>query len=171
MVDQIMSLPEGTRIFIMAPLVRGRKGEYKKELTELLKKGFQRAKVDGKFYEIPEIPPLDKKYKHDIDVVIDRIVVNNDIVSRLADSIETCLQLTNGLAVAEMADQPLAQKETTKESAYKSKNETHKRLVFQKGLLAQSRDFLFLKLSHDSFHSITLLALALSATDLALKRQ
>ncbi len=75
-------------------------------------------------------PPLDKKYKHDIDVVIDRIVVNNDIVSRLADSIETCLQLTNGLAVAEMADQPLAQKETTKESAYKSKNETHKRLVF-----------------------------------------
>ncbi|WP_208435686.1 excinuclease ABC subunit UvrA [Bartonella phoceensis] len=130
MVDQIMTLPEGTRIFIMAPLVRGRKGEYKKELTELLKKGFQRAKVDGKFYEIPDIPPLDKKYKHDIDVVVDRIVVNNDIASRLADSIETCLQLASGLAVAEMADQPLAQKETTKESAHKSKNETHKRLIF-----------------------------------------
>ncbi|WP_019218781.1 excinuclease ABC subunit UvrA [Bartonella florencae] len=130
MVDQIMSLPEGTRIFIMAPLVRGRKGEYKKELTELLKKGFQRAKVDGKFYEIPDIPPLDKKYKHDIDVVVDRIVVNHDIASRLADSIETCLQLANGIAVAEMADQPLAQKETTKDSAYKSKNETHKRLIF-----------------------------------------
>ncbi|EJF80940.1 excinuclease ABC subunit UvrA [Bartonella doshiae] len=130
MVDQIMSLPEGTRTFIMAPLVRGRKGEYKKELTELLKKGFQRAKVDGKFYEIPDIPPLDKKYKHDIDVVVDRIIVSNDISSRLADSIETCLQLANGLAVAEMADHPLSQKETTKESAYKSKNETHKRLIF-----------------------------------------
>ncbi len=130
MVDQIMSLPEGTRIFIMAPLVRGRKGEYKKELTELLKKGFQRAKVDGKFYEIPDIPPLDKKYKHDIDVVVDRIVVQEDITSRLADSIETCLQLANGLAIAEMADQPLAQKETAKESAHKSKNDTHKRLLF-----------------------------------------
>lgn len=130
MVDQIMALPERTRIFIMAPLVRGRKGEYKKELAELLKKGFQRAKVDGKFYEIPDIPPLDKKYKHDIDVVVDRIVVHNDIASRLADSIETCLKLANGIAIAEMADQPLTQKETTKESAYKSKNETHKRLIF-----------------------------------------
>ncbi|WP_156851130.1 excinuclease ABC subunit UvrA [Bartonella refiksaydamii] len=130
MVDQIMTLQEGTRIFIMAPLVRGRKGEYKKELTELLKKGFQRAKVNGKFYEIPDIPPLDKKYKHDIDVVVDRIVVGNDISSRLADSIETCLQLANGLAIAEMADQPLGAKETTKESAHKSKNETHKRLIF-----------------------------------------
>ncbi|WP_144754731.1 excinuclease ABC subunit UvrA [Bartonella saheliensis] len=130
MVDQIMSLPEGTRIFIMAPLVRGRKGEYKKELNELLRKGFQRAKVDGEFYEIPDIPPLDKKYKHDIDVVVDRIVVQHDITSRLADSIETCLQLANGLAIAEMADQPLAQKETTKEAAYKSKNDTHKRLLF-----------------------------------------
>ncbi|WP_375616216.1 excinuclease ABC subunit UvrA [Bartonella sp. AP58NXGY] len=130
MVDQIMSLPEGTRIFIMAPLVRGRKGEYKKELTELLKRGFQRAKVDGKFYEIPDIPPLDKKYKHDIDVVVDRIVVQKDITSRLADSIETCLQLANGLAIAEMTDLPLTPKETTKESAHKSKNDTHKRLIF-----------------------------------------
>ncbi|WP_208439113.1 excinuclease ABC subunit UvrA [Bartonella quintana] len=130
MVDQIMALSEGTRIFIMAPLVRGRKGEYKKELMELLKKGFQRAKVDGKFYEIPDIPPLDKKYKHDIDVVVDRIVVHNDMASRLADSIKTCLQLADGIAVVEMADQPLAQKETPKESANKSKNETHKRLIF-----------------------------------------
>ncbi|WP_332060978.1 excinuclease ABC subunit UvrA [Bartonella sp. CB74] len=130
MVDQIMDLPEGTRIFIMAPLVRGRKGEYKKELTELLKKGFQRVKVDGKFYEIPDVPPLDKKYKHDIDVVVDRIVVRDDIMSRLADSIETCLKLANGIAVAEMADQPLSQKENTKESVNKSKNETHKRFIF-----------------------------------------
>ncbi|CDO40357.1 ABC-ATPase UvrA [Bartonella henselae] len=130
MVDQIMALPEDTRIFIMAPLVRGRKGEYKKELTELLKKGFQRAKVDGIFYEIPDIPSLDKKYKHDIDVVVDRIVVRGDIAARLADSIETCLQLADGIAVVEMADQPLAQKATAKESAHKSKNETHKRLIF-----------------------------------------
>ncbi|WP_208541255.1 MULTISPECIES: excinuclease ABC subunit UvrA [Bartonella] len=130
MVDQIMALPEGTRIFIMAPLVRGRKGEYKKELAELLRKGFQRAKVDGKFYEIPDIPPLNKKYKHDIDVVVDRLVVRHDITSRLADSIETCLQLANGLAIAEMADQPLTIKETSEESANKSKNETHKRLIF-----------------------------------------
>ncbi|WP_019222576.1 excinuclease ABC subunit UvrA [Bartonella rattaustraliani] len=130
MVDQVMTLAEGTRIFILAPLVRGRKGEYKKELTELLKKGFQRVKVDGEFYEIPDIPPLDKKYKHDIDVVVDRIVVQSDITSRLADSIETCLQLTNGLAVAEMADKPVDKKETTKETAYKSKNETHQRLIF-----------------------------------------
>ncbi|MFT4359612.1 excinuclease ABC subunit UvrA, partial [Bartonella bacilliformis] len=126
MVDQIMALPEGTRIFIMAPLVQGRKGEYKKELTELLKKGFQRAKIDGQFYEIHDTPPLNKKYKHDIDIVVDRIVIHNDIASRLTDSIETCLQLANGLAIAEIADQPL----TTKESAYKSKNETHKRLIF-----------------------------------------
>ncbi|WP_336279371.1 excinuclease ABC subunit UvrA [Bartonella sp. CB175] len=129
MVDKIMSLPKGTRIFIMAPIVRGRKGEYKKELTELVKKGFQRAKVDGEFYEISDIPLLDKKYKHDIDVVVDRLVVHNDISSRLADSIETCLKLANGIAIVEMADQPLIQK-NSKESANKSKNETHKRLTF-----------------------------------------
>ncbi|WP_455481516.1 excinuclease ABC subunit UvrA [Bartonella sp. B35(2025)] len=126
MVDQIMSLPEGTRIFIMAPLIRGRKGEYKKELTDLLKRGFQRVKVDGRFYEIPDLPSLDKKYNHDIDVVIDRIVVHQDITSRLADSIETCLKLADGLVIAEMTDQPLV----TKESINKSKNETHKRLIF-----------------------------------------
>ncbi|AGF74628.1 excinuclease ABC subunit A [Bartonella australis AUST/NH1] len=130
MVDQIMVLPEGTRIFIMAPLVQGRKGEYKRELMELLKKGFQRVKVDGKFYEIPDVPPLDKKYKHDIDVVVDRIIVHNDIASRLTDSIETCLKLADGIAIAEMTDQPLTKKGTAKEPANKSKNETHKRFIF-----------------------------------------
>ncbi|OPB31763.1 excinuclease ABC subunit UvrA [Bartonella sp. AR 15-3] len=129
-VDQIMTLPEGTRIFIMAPLVRGRKGEYKKELTELLRKGFQRAKVDGKFYEIADVPPLNKKYKHDIDVVVDRIIVRNDITARLANSIETCLQLADGLVIAEMTDQPLTAKETVKGSFNKSTNESHKRLIF-----------------------------------------
>ncbi|AQX27906.1 MULTISPECIES: excinuclease ABC subunit UvrA [unclassified Bartonella] len=133
-VDQIMSLPEGTRIFIMAPLVRGRKGEYKKELTELLKKGFQRAKVDGRFYEIADVPPLNKKYKHDIDIVVDRIIVRNDITSRLADSIETCLQLTDGLVIAEMTDQPLTENETVKGAVNKSTNETHKRFIFSEKL-------------------------------------
>lgn len=130
MVDRIIALDEGTRLFIMAPLVRGRKGEYRKELAELLKKGFQRVKVDGIFYEIADVPALDKKYKHDIDVVVDRVVVRDDIKTRLADSLETCLRLADGLAIAEMADKPLPTSKTSGGSANKSKNETHERLVF-----------------------------------------
>src|SRR5882757_3932516 len=93
MVDRIKTMAEGTRLYLMAPLVRGRKGEYRKELQELQKKGFQRVKIDGKLYEITEAPSLDKKYKHDIDVVVDRIVVRPDLGNRLADSIETALNL------------------------------------------------------------------------------
>ncbi|WP_395714153.1 excinuclease ABC subunit UvrA [Reyranella sp.] len=104
MVDRVKAMPEGTRLFLMAPIVRGRKGEYRKELQELQKKGFQRVKIDGKLYEIAEAPSLDKKYKHDIDVVVDRIVVRPDLGNRLADSIETALDLAEGLAVAENAD-------------------------------------------------------------------
>src|SRR5664279_626235 len=104
MVDRIKSMPDGTRLYLMAPIVRGRKGEYRKELQELQKKGFQRVKVDGKLYEIPEAPALDKKFKHDLDVVVDRIVVKPDLGNRLADSIETALNLAEGLAVAENAD-------------------------------------------------------------------
>jgi excinuclease ABC subunit A len=78
---------EGTRLYLLAPIVRGRKGEYRKELAELMKQGFQRVKVDGEFYEIADAPPLDKKFKHDIDVVVDRIVVREDIAARLADSL------------------------------------------------------------------------------------
>jgi excinuclease ABC subunit A len=104
MVDRVKAMPEGTRLYLMAPIVRGRKGEYRKELQELRKKGFQRVKVDGKLYEITEAPALDKKYKHDIDVVVDRIVVKPDLGNRLADSIETALNLAEGLAVAENAD-------------------------------------------------------------------
>ena len=92
MVDRILALPEGTRLYLLAPVVRGRKGEYRKELAELLKKGFQRVKVDGKFYEIGEVPALDKKFNHDIDVVVDRIVVRPDIGTRLADSLEQALE-------------------------------------------------------------------------------
>ncbi len=130
MVDRILALKEGTRLFLLAPIVRGRKGEYRKEIADLMKKGFQRLKVDGKFHEIAEVPALDKKFKHDIDVVVDRIVVKPDIAARLADSIETCLKLADGLAVAEFADKPLPASETSEEGANKSKNETHERIVF-----------------------------------------
>ncbi|KAB2699271.1 excinuclease ABC subunit UvrA [Brucella haematophila] len=131
MVDRIIALEEGTRLYILAPIVRGRKGEYKKELAELLKKGFQRVKVDGTFYEIADVPALDKKYKHDIDVVVDRVVVRPDLTSRLADSLETCLKLAEGLAVAEFADKPLPPEETAEGgAANKSANETHERILF-----------------------------------------
>ncbi len=105
MVDRILDLPEGERLYLLAPIVRGRKGEYRKEFAELLKKGFQRVKVDGTFYELEDPPTLDKKFKHDIDVVVDRIVVRDDLGNRLADSVETALELADGLAVAEFADQ------------------------------------------------------------------
>ncbi|MCC8432953.1 excinuclease ABC subunit UvrA [Reyranella aquatilis] len=104
MVDRIKAMPDGTRLYLMAPIVRGRKGEYRKELQELQRKGFQRVKIDGKLYEIAEAPALDKKYKHDIDVVVDRIVVKPDLGNRLADSLETALSLAEGLAIAENAD-------------------------------------------------------------------
>ncbi len=104
MVDRIMALPEGTRLYLLAPVVRGRKGEYRKELAEFMKKGYQRVKIDGAFYEIAEAPALDKKFTHDIDVVVDRVVVRPDIAARLADSLEQALKLADGLAVAEFAD-------------------------------------------------------------------
>src|SRR5436189_1058019 len=103
MADRILTLDEGTRLFLLAPIVRGRKGEYRKELAELQKKGFQRVKINGQFTEIGEAPKLDKKYKHDIDVVVDRIVVKKDIAARLADSFETALELADGIAIAEYA--------------------------------------------------------------------
>ncbi|WP_095085065.1 excinuclease ABC subunit UvrA [Mesorhizobium sophorae] len=130
MVDRVLAVEEGTRLFILAPMVRGRKGEYRKELLELQKKGFQRVKVDGVFYEIADVPALDKKYKHDLDVVVDRIVVRGDLATRLADSIETALRLADGLAVAEFADKPLDASQTGEDSVNKSKNETHERILF-----------------------------------------
>ncbi|RWC34427.1 excinuclease ABC subunit UvrA [Mesorhizobium sp.] len=130
MVDRVLAVEEGTRLFILAPMVRGRKGEYRKELLELQKKGFQRVKVDGVFYEISDVPTLDKKYKHDLDVVVDRIVVRGDLATRLADSIETALKLADGLAVAEFADKPLDASQTGEDSVNKSKNETHERILF-----------------------------------------
>jgi excinuclease ABC subunit A len=148
MVDRVLALPEGTRLYLLAPIVRGRKGEYRKELAELQKKGFQRVKVNGQFYEIAAAPKLDKKYKHDIDVVVDRLVVRSDIATRLADSFETALELADGIAIAEFADKPLAKgvrplgttaseegerggKGSDPERAVlQNKNETHERVVF-----------------------------------------
>ncbi len=104
MVDRIMAMPEGTRLFLLAPIVRGRKGEYRKELLDLQKRGFQRVKVDGKMYEIDETPKLDKQIKHDIEVVVDRIVVREGLGNRVAESLETALKLAEGIAIAEKAD-------------------------------------------------------------------
>jgi len=103
MVDRIMELDEGSRFYLLAPIVRGRKGEYRREFQELQKKGFQRVKVDGTFYEIEQVPELNKKVKHDIEVVVDRLVVRPDLETRLADSLETALELADGLCMVEMA--------------------------------------------------------------------
>ncbi|EBA16131.1 excinuclease ABC subunit A [Roseobacter sp. SK209-2-6] len=103
MVDRVMSLEEGTRGYLLAPIVRDRKGEYKKEMLELRKQGFQRVKIDGEFYELDEPPTLDKKFRHDIDVVVDRIVVREGLETRLADSLRTALDLADGIAILETA--------------------------------------------------------------------
>ncbi|WP_170363553.1 excinuclease ABC subunit UvrA [Ruegeria arenilitoris] len=103
MVDRIMAMEEGTRGYLLAPIVRDRKGEYKKEFLELRKQGFQRVKVDGQFYELDEPPTLDKKFRHDIDVVVDRIVVREGMETRLADSLRTALDLADGIAILETA--------------------------------------------------------------------
>ena len=104
MVDRVMAMPEGTRLYLLAPIVRGRKGEYRKELAELMKRGFQRVKIDGEVYAIDEAPALDKKRKHDIAVVVDRIIVREGLGNRVADSLETALPLADGIAMAEDAD-------------------------------------------------------------------
>ncbi|WP_292053775.1 MULTISPECIES: excinuclease ABC subunit UvrA [unclassified Brevundimonas] len=103
MVDKLVALPDGERILLLAPVVRGRKGEYKKEIAEWQRQGFQRLKIDGEFYSIEDAPVLDKKFKHDIDIVVDRIVTKEGLEGRYADSLQTALGLADGLAVAEWA--------------------------------------------------------------------
>jgi excinuclease ABC subunit A len=127
MVDRVMALPEGTRLYLLAPVVRGRKGEYRKELADFMKRGFQRVKIDGAFYEIAEAPALDKKFTHDIDVVVDRVVVRPDLATRLADSLETALKLADGLAVVEFADGGAA---AGGSKANKARNDTAEHLIF-----------------------------------------
>ncbi len=105
MVDRVMAMPEGSKILLLAPVIRDRKGEYRKELAELQRKGFTRAKVDGKLYEIEDVPALNKKLKHEIEAVVDRVVVKPGIEKRLADSFETALGLSDGIVYAEAADE------------------------------------------------------------------
>ncbi len=104
MVDRISALPEGTRLYLLAPVARGRKGEFRRELAELRKKGFQRVRIDGETMDIADAPALDKKYKHDIEAVVDRLVARRGLETRLADSIETALALSDGLLFADDAD-------------------------------------------------------------------
>ncbi len=104
MVDRILAMPEGTRLYLLAPIVRGRKGEYKKDLVMLRKRGFQRVRIDGKLYDLEDAPELDKKRKHDIEVVVDRVVVREDLGNRLADSLETALKLAEGIVYVDEAD-------------------------------------------------------------------
>ena len=118
MVDRVMLIAADTRLYLLAPIVRGRKGEYRRELQDLAKRGFQRVKVDGVFYEIDEVPTLNKKVKHDIEVVVDRLVVREGIETRLADSFETALGLADGLAFVELA---AADGETGERTAFSAK--------------------------------------------------
>src|SRR5437660_7868257 len=104
MVDRVLAMPHGTRLYLLAPIVRGRKGEYRKELAELQKRGFQQVKIDGKMMELDEVRPLNKNLKHDIEIVVDRIIIDGDLGNRLADSFETALELADGIAITENAD-------------------------------------------------------------------
>src|SRR6187401_945507 len=129
MVDCVMTLPEGSRHYLLAPVVRGRKGEYRKELAEWQKAGFTRVRIDGQFHAIEEAPVLDKKYKHDIEVVVDRIVVREGIESRLADSFETALKLSEGLAYLDPAD-PSSEADLASQSGMKLDYGVAGRIVF-----------------------------------------
>ncbi len=116
MVDRVLALPERTRLYLLAPVVRGRKGEYRKEIADWMKRGFQRLKIDGQFYEIADAPALDKKLKHDVEVVVDRIVVRSDMAARLAESFETALELADGLAVDRVRRRAAVRSEARAES-------------------------------------------------------
>ena len=132
MVDRVMALPEGTRAFLLAPAVQGRKGEYRKELAQWQKEGFTRVRIDGEFYPIEEAPALDKKYKHDIEVVVDRIVVKAGMQQRLAESFETALKIADGLAFVDLAEGvvPGREDEASSSGAMKGTGLPANRIVF-----------------------------------------
>lgn len=104
MVDKINELPQGTKFMLLAPIVRGQKGEHRKEFIDLQKKGYQRVKIDGEVYELDDLPKIDKNKRHDIEVVVDRIALKDDLGNRLVDSLETCLELSSGLAYVEIIE-------------------------------------------------------------------
>ena len=104
MVDRLMALPEGTRLYLLAPIVRGRKGEHRKTISLLMKRGFQRVQIDGEIYSIEDTPYIEKNRKHDIEVVVDRVIIRDGLNSRLADSIETGLSLSEGILFADILE-------------------------------------------------------------------
>jgi Excinuclease ATPase subunit len=116
MVDKVKALPKSSTIYLLSPVVRGRKGEYKKDIINYKKRGFQKIKVDGEYYDIDDFPNLNKKVKHDISIVVDRIVLNSKLGNRLADSIETALKLSDGLLIAEYENETIPKKFRKKES-------------------------------------------------------
>ena len=116
MVDKIKKLPKDNTIYLLSPIVRGRKGEYKKEILAFKKRGFQKVKVDGEYYEIDKFPNLNKKVKHDISILVDRLVLNSSTGNRLADSVETAVNLSDGLLVVEYENETLPKKFRKKEN-------------------------------------------------------
>ncbi|MEA2842081.1 MAG: excinuclease subunit [Methylobacteriaceae bacterium] len=130
MVDRVLTLQERTRLYLLAPVIRGRKGEYRKEIADFQKKGFQRLKIDGNFYPIDEAPALDKKLKHDIDVVVDRIVVRPDMGARLAESFETALELADGIAIVEFAEESAPPSAGPAPEGGKGKSADSRRITF-----------------------------------------
>ena len=126
MVDRIMKLEDGQKIILLAPIAKEKKGEFQTEFQKIRKDGFQRVKVDGNFYTIDKVPKLEKNFKHDIDIVIDRLISGSIDPVRLADSIETALQYSGSLLIVEFADNQI----TNEKKINKSKNDTHERLVF-----------------------------------------
>ncbi|MEM8695671.1 MAG: excinuclease ABC subunit UvrA [Pseudomonadota bacterium] len=139
MVDRVMQLDEGARFYLLAPVVRGRKGEYRKELAEWQKAGFTRVRIDGEFYDIEDAPALDKKFKHDIEVVVDRLVVREGMETRLADSFETAIRLADGLAYVDLADGTVAEamddaKQTVSAEPVEARSSDEKRPSTSSGL-------------------------------------
>ena len=141
MVDRVMTLPEGTRAYLLAPAVRGRKGEYRKELAEWQKAGYTRVRIDGELYAIEEAPALDKKYKHDLEVVVDRIAVREGIETRLADSFEQALKLADGLVYLDLVEALVPGREEEKGGAMKGAGLPDNRIVFSEKFACPASGF------------------------------